>query len=232
MGPRSVKLKRSRDPGRSVLGEELSEKTWIELEYTHLRAEILGIMGVEQAAIRFYVPAAATVYTVPYILKQTHEPYLWTVCTAAAGLLALGLACSLAECADSVRRIGSYIKEGIEPQTLGGLKWESVLYELFSGKPRFLRFLPSETFAISFSLMVANVAASLAAGHQLLDAAKAQWPVYTAAPFALLSCLSLVRIPRSSPLRERYTASIRKILKKLQLRLPALSVDEPPASSP
>jgi hypothetical protein len=132
---------------------------WIELEYTHLRAEILTLMGIEQAAIRFYVPAAATVYAVPYILKETAQPYLWTVCAVVGGLLALALTQSLYECADGVRRIGSYIMEAIEKDRNCGLRWETVLYQIY----RRSRFVPSEKAVISLSLVLGNIAASVAA---------------------------------------------------------------------
>lgn len=106
------------------------ESDWIELEYNHLKAEIMSLGQAKLSTARFYLPAAATVYAVPYLLKQTDQPYLWTFCVAVAGLLVLTMTQALYVCSSGIRRAGVYIREVLEPRTNGGLRWEHAVRHL------------------------------------------------------------------------------------------------------
>src|ERR1051325_8733932 len=106
---------------------------WIEIEFVALRTEILALAEAERSTVRFFIPAAAVVYTVPYFIlphfvrvSNQQSAFLWTFCAAVAGLLTLAMIQSQFWSVDGARRIGAYIREGIEPRTAGGLRWEQV----------------------------------------------------------------------------------------------------------
>lgn len=79
----------------------MTRDEWTQLEYTSLRAEILSRDEAERAAIRFYIPAGAAIYTVPYLVgdKLQSQPgadiYLWCLCYSVASLLVLVMVLSL-----------------------------------------------------------------------------------------------------------------------------------------
>jgi len=90
---------------------------WLEVEYQALRDEILALTAERHATIRFYLPAAASVYAVPHILQQTTQVYLWILSSAAASLLLLAMVRTLLSCTVGIWSISAYIQQSIEPRT-------------------------------------------------------------------------------------------------------------------
>jgi hypothetical protein len=204
---------------------------WIELEFNALRAKILALGEAERSSVKFYVPAAAVVYGVPYFLFQhmpkavsdeQHQTFLWIFCPTVAGLLILAMIQSLFWSVDGVRRIGMYIKVAIEPRTNHGLRWESVLYELSQKQ----RQLPSDSSTIGIISVVANVVAATAAGFTFLHGCNRFWPAAAAVLLASPSLWILSRIYRSAESRRAYSDQFTHILES------TLSpVSEPPSKT-
>jgi len=109
---------------------------------------------------------------------------------------------------DGARRIGMYIKVAIEPRTGGGLRWESVFYELSQKqKP-----LPSDSSTIGIVAVTANVVASGAAGFTFLSDSNRLWPIAAALLLAWPSIWILRRIYRSADSRREYSERFVTIL--------------------
>src|ERR1043166_9177630 len=153
---------------------------WIELEFQALRAEILALGEAERSAVKFYVPAAAVVYAIPYYLTQQmpkvladeqHRAFLWIFCPTVAGLLILAMLQSLYWSVDGARRIGMYIKVGLETRTSHALRWETVFFEFSqTRKP-----LPSDSSTIGMVSVLANVGAAIAAALTFLHGWNSIW---------------------------------------------------------
>jgi hypothetical protein len=184
---------------------------WIELEYVALRAEILALAAAEQSAVKFFLPTAGAVLAVPYLVKITGEPYLWAICAGVAGLLVAAMVHTLHASVDGVRKIGMYIKDGIEPRTEGGLRWERVVFEWdHDSSSAWL----SETLAISLGAVVANVAATVGAAIAFLPPASRIMPIVVAGLVALLSLRPLLRIGNAGKHRSKYSADVISVLGK------------------
>lgn len=153
------------------------EDDWIALEYEHLRTEIMSLGAAKLGTVRFYLPAAASVYAVPYLLKQTNQSYLWTLCSAVAGLLVLTMSQTLFVSSNGIRRLGVYIRDVLEPRTRGGLRWEHAV-QMFDGGQRFWL---GQSFTISASAVLANLVASVGAASVFLPSDTSRlWPVIAA----------------------------------------------------
>jgi len=188
---------------------------WVEVEFNALRAEILALGEAERSSVKFYIPAAAVVYAVPYFLLQQmrsasddRQAFLWSLCATVAGLLILAMLQSLFWSVDGARRIGMYIKVAIEPRTGDGLRWESAFYELSQKqKP-----LPSDSSTIGIVAVIANVVASGAAGFTFLKDSNRLWPIAAALLLAWPSIWILRRIYRSADSRRDYSTRFLAIL--------------------
>ena len=190
---------------------------WIELEFNALRNEILALGEAERSAVKFYIPSAAAVYTVPYLLLQhlpttvsdeSHRAFLWILCPAVAGLLILAMLQSLFWSVDGARRIGMYIKTSIEPRTNDGLRWESIFFEMSQTQTQ----LPSDSATIGTIGVIANLGAAVAAGFTFLHDWHRLWPAIAALVMAVPSFWILHRIYDSKNTRLRYSERFRSIL--------------------
>jgi hypothetical protein len=190
---------------------DASESRWLEIEYSNLRQEIVTLGAASQSAVRFFVPAAAAVYTVPHFLQQTSDIYIWTLCVAVAGILLLAMTSSLFASVDSIRRLGMYIKRGIEPRSAGGLRWEAVVADL----DRMAWKWPSEEFVLAFCATLGNVAGAIGTGFVFLGWPSAIGPLAAASLFASLSAPYLWRMARAVSERQQYDACIVKTLRKI-----------------
>lgn len=195
---------------------------WIQLEFQALRAEILALGEAERSAVKFYVPAAAVVYAVPYYLMQQmpkalgdeqHQAFLWIFCPTVAGLLILAMLQSLYWAVDGARRIGMYIKVALESRTGYGLRWESVFYELSQKQKQ----LPSDSSTIGTISVLANLGASVAAAFTFLHGYNRIWPILAAALFAWPSFWILKKIYDSGESRRTYSERFGEIV---QARFP------------
>jgi hypothetical protein len=191
----------------------MKDDRWLELEFNALRAELLALGQAERSAVKFYIPAASTVYAVPYILlqqpsakvPQDQAVFLWTLCATVAGLLTLAMVQSLFWSVDGARRIGMYIKERIEPQTAGGLRWETILFGLYDQK----QFTwPSESVTIAASTVLANLVAALAAGILFIDGPVSVMPVAAAGIVSAFALPALRRMGSPSQSRAAYAVRI------------------------
>jgi len=185
------------------------ESDWVELEYKHLRDEIMSLGAAKLGTVRFYLPAAAAVYTVPYLLKQTNQAYLWALCAAVAGLLVLTMSQTLFVSSSGIRRLGVYIREVIEPRTNGGLRWEHAV-RLFDGRQRFWL---GQSFTISASAVLANIVAASGAAFAFLppDSNRA-WPIVAAVLTAVPTLPGLWRMLRPTADREYLLGQITSML--------------------
>jgi len=144
----------------------------LEVEYNALRAEILARDEAERSTLRFFLPAAAVAYTVPYfagerapaLLKES-SVFLWTFCASAAGLLVLVMVFSLFWASDGTRKIGTYIKECLERRSNGGLRWEHAVFEFTKVSANW----PNETFVVAAGAVCANILAGWAVGATFLE---------------------------------------------------------------
>jgi hypothetical protein len=186
-------------------------ENWHAIEYAALRAEILSLAEAERSAVRFFIPAAAIVYTVPYALLPSlsvrppaQQAFAWAFAAVFSGMLTLGLLQSLLWSADGARRIGAYIRHVIEPQTHDQLQWEAICFHLRQGSAPW----PGEALTIGTSAVIANMAAAGAAARIFLPGAGQFWPLSAATLFAILSIPSLWRIAQSGKARRRYSAGV------------------------
>lgn len=187
---------------------------WRQLEYESLRDEILARDESERSSVRFYLPAAAAIYTLPYFLGMqrvaTKDPaavYLWIFCAAVASLLVLVMVLSLYWAADGTRKIGTYIKEIVEPGSDGALRWETVVFEL--AKKR--RYWPNETFVVACGATIANLLASVAASITFLRGPNQCAPIVVSSVLTALAVPALWRLMTSSSQRVRYAEAIKLV---------------------
>ena len=194
----------------------MNHEKWLELEFVALRQEILTFGEAERSAVKFYLPAAASVYAVPYFLIQQAsasivgtdaQTFVWTFCATVAGLLTFALANSLYWSVNGSRRIGMYIKECIEPRTHGGLQWETVFYHLSQKRYRW----PSDSAGIAAMAVLANLVAASAAAVMFLGADDRFYPVSAASGFALLALPTIRRIVNAADARQEYAIRIGQI---------------------
>jgi hypothetical protein len=194
----------------------MEDDRWLELEFNALRAELLALGQAERSAVKFCIPAASSVYAVPYILlhqqsavPQDHAVFLWTLCATVAGLLTLAMIQSLFWSVDGARRIGMYIKESIEPRTAKGLRWETTLFQLYDQK----QFAwPSESVTIAGSTVLANLVAALAAGVLFVDGIASFIPVIGACMVSVFALPALMRMARPSQTRTAYADRIEDLM--------------------
>jgi hypothetical protein len=189
----------------------MADKNWTELEYQSLRAEILALISSQESAIRFFLPAAAAVYGVPYVLGQTSQTFLWSICAGGAALMIVAMSYTVLAYIESVRKIGTYTKEVIETRTNGTLLWETILFEWHREGSSW----PPEQVTISSLAIIANVAAAFGAGHVFLHGDASLIPGLTAIILGLFAVPAVVRMWRSSHQRERYAREIRAIMREL-----------------
>lgn len=209
---------------------------WMELEFNALRSEILALGEAERSSVRFYIPVAAVVYAVPYFLlqqpamkvDQQQEAFIWTFCATVVGLLTLAMIQSIFWSVDGARRIGTYIRNGIEPRTGGGLRWETVLTQL--NQKRYL--LPSDSLTIATSTVVANLVAAFSAGMLFLARSERIWPAAAASAFALMALPSLRRIASSTQIRRAYAERVTELMMAYGDSTPKLHVAGPAATTP
>jgi hypothetical protein len=195
------------------------EDDWIELEYKHLRDEIMSLGAAKLGTVRFYLPAAASVYAVPYLLKQTGQAYLWALCSAVAGLLVLTMSQTLFVSSNGIRRLGVYIRDVLEPRTRGGLRWEHAV-RLFDGRRRFWL---GQSFTISASAVVANVVAASGAAFAFLPQDTSRlWPILAAAVTAVPTIPGLWRMLRPTAERDLLMQQIDSIIAN-QITFPTAS---------
>jgi hypothetical protein len=209
---------------------------WMELEFNALRNEILALGEAERSSVRFYIPVAAVVYAVPYFLLQQptmkldhqQQAFIWTFCATVVGLLTLAMIQSIFWSVDGARRIGTYIRNGIEPRTGGGLRWETVLTQL--NQRRYL--LPSDSLTIATSTILANLVAAFSAGMMFLVGGERIWPSVAASVFALLALPSLRRIASSTQIRRAYAERVTELMMAYGDRTPMLHVAAPAVTTP
>jgi hypothetical protein len=209
---------------------------WMELEFNALRSEIIALGEAERSTVRFYIPVAAVVYAVPYFLLQQpsvkldhqQQAFIWTFCATVVGLLTLAMIQSIFWSVDGARRIGTYIRNGIEPRTGGGLRWETVLTQL--NQKRYL--WPSDSLTIAVSTVLANLAAAFAAGMMFLAGNERLGPAVAASAFALMALPSLRRIAASTQTRRAYAKRVNELMAAYGDGTPKLSVTGPPPSTP
>jgi hypothetical protein len=191
--------------------EEKAEIEWIKLEYENLRNEILALSEREGAAPQFFIPAGAVVYAVPYLLKQTEDAFLWCLCVGVAGLLVLAMSHVLYACVDGIRKLGMYIKVGIEPRTCDGMRWEGVVHQWDLQS----NLLYSDTFAMAAGAAIANVAVAIGVAFSFLQG-RARWaPIVVVALITLVTIPSIYKISQSARSRERYAKDVKDFLKNI-----------------
>jgi hypothetical protein len=214
----------------------MDQSRWIEIEFNALRQEILTFGEAERSAVKFYVPAAAAVYAIPYFLlqqspqralDQEYQTFLWTFCAAVAGLLTLALLHTLYWSINAARKIGAYIKECIEPRTEGGLRWESVFFRLSQKRYHW----PSDAAAVGAAAILANVVVASAASIMFLTGSNRLSPPLAAAVFAAMSLPTIRRIVGAPGSRAEYVkriADIRALLDKEFQTSPPTALDTEP----
>jgi hypothetical protein len=202
----------------------MSTENWLELEYVALRAEILALAAAEQSAVKFFLPTAGAVLTVPYLVKVTGQPYLWAICAGVAGLLVASMVHTLHASVDGCRKIGMYIKEGIEPRTEGALRWEHVIFNW--DQNRSSAWL-SETLAISLGAVIANVSATVGAAIAFLPPSSRVVPIVVAGVVAALSLRPLIRIANAGKHRTKYSTDVIAFLKEHKAAATAEASVEP-----
>ena len=189
----------------------MSDTKWIELEYESLREEILSLTESQQSASRFFIPAAAAVYAVPYLLNRTSEALLWSVCAGGAALMILAMSYTLLAYVEGVHKLGTYLAKAIEPRTGGGLQWETFLFQTQTVRRRAW---PSEHVVISVVAVIAHVAAAFGAGRLFLaHSDDALTPPLVAALGAFLTLPAAYRMWRSGKARRRYADLVEATLK-------------------
>jgi hypothetical protein len=202
----------------------MNHEKWLELEFTALRQEILTFGEAERSAVKFYLPAAASVYAVPYFLLQQpaartagadSQTFVWTFCATVAGLLTFALANSLYWSVNGSRRIDMYIKECIEPRTQGGLQWETVFYYLSQKRYRW----PSDSAGIAAMAVLANLVAASAAAAMFLSGPDRFYPVTAASSFALLALPTIRRIVNAADARQEYATRIGQIRDMIERKM-------------
>lgn len=188
---------------------------WRELEYTTLRQEILTLFEAHHSTPRFFLPAAAGVYTIPYVLQQTSQVFLWSMCAGVVGLMLLAMNHTLFASVDGVRRVGTYIKEAIEPDTKGGLRWEGFV---FAWHQRQSSWQPSEHAILALGAVLANIVAATGAGYLFIGGGYFAAPAVCAILTGALSVPTIYSLWRSPLLRRRHTEEAASIIQVIGQR--------------
>jgi hypothetical protein len=194
-------------------GKEWTMETkWRELEYEALREEIITLTEAQQSAVRFFLPAAAAVFAVPYLANKTSHALLWAFCAGGAGLMIMAMSYTLLSYVQGIYKIGSYVRTAIESRSNGELRWESFLFE---SQVRRKVGWPSEHVVISLGAILANIGASLGAGYVFLAATNRGIPVIVAGFFSLATLPAAYRMWRSGPERKTHADHIASVLDSL-----------------
>lgn len=184
---------------------------WVELEYQSLREEILATIQLHHSTTHFFLPATAAVYAVPYLLQQTSQMFLWSVCAGLAGLMITAMNHTLFASVDGVRRLGAYIKEAIEPRTQGGLRWEAVIFHW----DQRTHWWPTEHATIAVAVVIANIATAGGAGLVFGHGRAAIFPIVVAGALGLLNVPIIFRMWTSARQRKRHATAITATLRDL-----------------
>jgi len=206
----------------------MAEDNWRELEYQALREELTKLMDICHATVRFCLPAAAAVYALPILVKQTGEVYLWSLCAALGGLLITAMVHTFCACITGGRRIGAYIKEAIEPNTNGGLRWETTIFEWETHDKQAAL---GPLLAVSAGSLLANVVAAAGAGAVFLRGFASLVPPVVAVIFVFLSLPIAFRTSRPSSGREQCVADVRAILAARPIRVESAISGSPSAAT-
>src|SRR5436190_314498 len=151
----------------------MEREKWMEIEYGALRNEILKLIDSQQAATRFFLPAAAAIYSAPYLLNRTWEALVWEVCAGGAALMVLAMSYTLLAYVQGLYKVRTYIKVAIEDHAAGGWGWETFLFN--SQTKRRINW-PPEHVVICLVVVGANLAAALGAGRLFLGRSDALKP--------------------------------------------------------
>ena len=85
----SVQASDAVDRSDQSRSDSQADNRWREVEFTALREEILALGEAERNAVRFYIPATAIVYAVPYYVSERmatamsdplKQAFMWTFC--------------------------------------------------------------------------------------------------------------------------------------------------------
>lgn len=161
--------------------------------------------------VTFCLPAAAVVYAVPVVLQQASQPFLWAICAGLASLLLTAMVQSFCSCLNGGWRIGTYIKEVIEPQTNGGLQWEGVL---FDWEQRTILHTEAAVLVVSTGALLANLAAAIGVGIAFLKGWTAFVPAMIAGIFAIVCIPAAWRTSKIANQRKEYSRQLREILEE------------------
>ncbi|MDP9193201.1 MAG: hypothetical protein M3P06_16005 [Acidobacteriota bacterium] len=195
----------------------MDNNSWAAVEFAALRQEILALGEAERSAVKFYIPAVAVVYAIPYYLSERmgdaiadprRQAFLWTFCVLVAELLTLAMLQSLFWSTDGARRLGVYIKTAIEPLTEYQLRWESVFHELTQERKQFF----SDSSTVGAISVLVNIFAACAIGFAFLDNQRFWWPILPTSVMTGISCVVLRRIASSKTSRRTYAERYRNIL--------------------
>jgi hypothetical protein len=201
---------------------------WREIEFIALRQEILALGEAERSAVRFYIPATAIVYAVPYYVAERmanamadafRQALMWTFCVLIAELLTLAMVQTLFWSVDGARRIGVYIRTSIEPQTFYALRWEAVFFQLTQANRQFL----NDSAVIGAIAVAANIFAACAVGFTFLDDRYFWLPLLPAFVLTSMSMVVIRRIVRSRPSRREYADRYEEILVTKSYAVPGLN---------
>jgi hypothetical protein len=188
------------------------ETNWRELEYEALRQEILVLTEAQQSAVRFYLPAAAAIFAVPYFANKTSQALLWSFCAGGSALMIMAMSYTLLSYVEGIYKIGTYIKKAIEPKSNGELRWETFLFE---SQVRRKAGWPSEHVVITLAAIAANIGASLGVGYIFLASPNAGVPVIVSGFFSLITLPAAYRMWRSGRERQTHADRIDHILESM-----------------
>jgi hypothetical protein len=199
------------DSPREKAEVPMPEREWIELEFNALRRDIAMLADAAKTMVTFCLPAAAVVYAVPVLLQKTAQPFLWAICAALASLLLTAMVQAFCSCLNGGWKLGTYIKEVIEPQTNGGLQWEGIL---FDWEQRSIRHTEAAVLVISTGALLANFGAAVGVGVAILSGWTAFVPATIAGIFAIACIPAAWRTSRVAHQRGEYSRQLRQILQE------------------
>jgi hypothetical protein len=189
----------------------MPERSWVEIEFQALRQDIVMLADVAKTMLTFCLPAAAVVYAVPVFLQQTSQPFIWAICAGLASLLLTAMVQTFCSCLNGGWKIGTYIKEVIEPQTNSGLQWEGVL---FDWEQRTIIHTEAAVLVISTGALLANLGAAVGVGIAFLRGWTAFVPAMIAGIFAIACMPAAWRTSRVAHQRKEYSRQLREILEE------------------
>jgi len=201
-------------PSLDDKGCYMAERPWIELEFQALRQDMMMLADAAKTMVTFCLPAAAVVYAVPVLLHQTSQPFLWALCAGLASLLLAAMVQAFCSCLNGGWKIGTYIKEVIEPQTNGGLQWEGIL---FDWEQRTIVHTEAAVLAISTGALIANLAAAVGVGVAFLSGWTAFVPAMIAGVFAIACIPAAWRTSRVAHRRKEHSRQLKEILQQRRL---------------